>query len=152
MPSVWERLPQLHLYLVGRDPPIELRRRVGQHVHVTGEVTSIVPFLRQSLATVVPLRWESGTRFKILEAFACRSPVISTTLGAEGLDVVDGQHLLLADGAEEFADAVVALATDPTRGQRLTDPAYELVSSEYDVSTAERQIRQILERLASGAG
>jgi glycosyltransferase involved in cell wall biosynthesis len=151
MPSVWRRLPQLHLYLVGRDPPIELRRRVDQHVHVTGEVTSTVPFLHQSLATVVPLRWESGTRFKILEAFACRSPVISTTLGAEGLDVVDGQHLLLADGAEEFAEAIVTLTTDPTRGQRLTGPAYELVSSAYDVSTAERQIRQILERLASAA-
>ena len=152
MPSVWNRLPLLHLYLVGRDPPIELRRRVDQQVHVTGEVASTVPFLRQSLATVVPLRWESGTRFKILEAFACRSPVIATTLGAEGLDVEDGQQLLLADGAEEFADAIVSLATDRSRGQRLTGPAYTLVSSEYDVATAERQIRQILDRVRSGAG
>ena len=114
-------------------------------------MASTVPFLRQSLATVVPLRWESGTRFKILEAFACRSPVVSTTLGAEGLDVVDGQHLLLGDDPAEFADAIVSLATDPTRGERLTGPAYELVSSEYDVSTAEAQIRRVLDRLASGA-
>ncbi len=149
MPLVWSQVPQLHLYLVGRDPPSELRRRIDHHVHVTGEVPSTVPFLRQSLATVVPLRWESGTRFKILEAFACRSPVVSTTLGAEGLDVVDGRHLLLADDPEEFADAIVSLATDPTRGEHLTGPAYALVSSEYDVSTAEGQIRRVLDRLAS---
>ena len=93
MPRVWARRPDAHLYLVGRDPAPEVVARKSQRVHVTGEVASIVPYLRGCVATLVPLRWESGTRFKILEAFACRAPVISTTLGAEGLAVTHEQDI-----------------------------------------------------------
>ena len=75
MPRVWARRPAAHLYLVGRSPAPEVLARNGQRVHVTGEVASIEPYLRACTAAVVPLRWESGTRFKILEAFACRAPV-----------------------------------------------------------------------------
>jgi glycosyltransferase involved in cell wall biosynthesis len=121
--------------------------RRGPRVHVTGEVASIVPYMRASAAALVPLRWESGTRFKILEAFACRTPVISTTLGAEGLDVRDGEHLLLADSPTAFADAVLSVLDEPALGRRLVEPAYQLVRQAYDLSVAERQIRAILDRL-----
>src|SRR4029079_10373587 len=92
-------------------------------VHVTGEVPSIVPYMRASRAALVPLRWESGTRFKILEAFACRTPVISTTPGAEGLDVDHGRHLLLVDEPEAFADAILSVVGDPRLGAELIGPA-----------------------------
>jgi glycosyltransferase involved in cell wall biosynthesis len=121
-------------------------------VHVTGEVASIVPYLRASVAALVPLRWESGTRFKILEAFACGTPVISTTLGAEGLDVEHGRHLLLADEADAFAGAVLSLVEEPALGQRLVQPAYDLVRQEYDLSAAERQIGAVLARLGLTTG
>jgi len=147
MPRVWSRVPELRLYLVGRDPAPELRQRGHGRVAVVGEVASIVPYFRGCLATVVPLRWESGTRFKILEAFACRTPVVSTTLGAEGLDVVDGRHLLLADTAETFADAVVALAMRPELRASLVEPAYALVRERYDLSAAERQAWAVLRHL-----
>jgi polysaccharide biosynthesis protein PslH len=153
MPHVWARLPSLHVYLVGRHPAPELRARAGRLVHVTGEVPATVPYLRQAVAAVVPLRWESGTRFKILEAFACHTPVVSTTLGAEGLEVESGRHLLLADTPAAFADAIVALATEPDLRARLVGPAFELVRSRYDLSSAERHIRAILdEALALAAG
>jgi glycosyltransferase involved in cell wall biosynthesis len=147
MPRVWQRQPTAHVYLVGRDPAPAVVARRGQRVHVTGEVPSIVPYLRASRAALVPLRWESGTRFKILEAFACQTPVVSTTLGAEGLAVEHGQHLLLADAPDAFAAAILSLLEDPTLGQRLVGPAYELLRQMYDVRSAERQVAAILAQL-----
>ena len=148
MPRVWQRQPSVHVYLVGRDPAPEIRRRRRTNVHVTGEVNAIAPYLRASTAALVPLRWESGTRFKILEAFAARTPVVSTTLGAEGLAVEHGRHLLLADRPAQFASAILALLEDEELGPRLAEPAYELVSREYDVSSAARQVEAVLARLA----
>jgi glycosyltransferase involved in cell wall biosynthesis len=103
--------------------------------------------MRASTAALVPLRWESGTRFKILEAFACKTPVVSTTLGAEGLAVDHGQHLLLADDPHDFADSILSLVNDQGLAQRLVGPAYDLVRREYDLSAAERQIKAVLSRL-----
>jgi glycosyltransferase involved in cell wall biosynthesis len=147
MSLVWRQRPDVHLYLVGRSPAPAIVARRGPRVHVTGEVPSIVPYMRASVAALVPLRWESGTRFKILEAFACNTPVVSTTLGAEGLAVERGRHLLLADDPEAFAAAILSVVDDPAIGQRLTGPAYDLVRAAYDLSSAERQITAVLERL-----
>lgn len=151
MPRVWRYRPDVHLYVVGRSPTPPIVARRGPHVHVTGEVPSIAPYLRAAAAALVPLRWESGTRFKILEAFACRTPVISTTLGAEGLAVEHGRHLLLADDADAFAGAIVSVLDDPALGASLVEPAYDLVRAEYDLGSAERQVSVILERLGFGA-
>ena len=147
LPIVWQRRPDAHVYIVGRSPAPEILARRGPRVHVTGEVPSIVPYLRASVAALVPLRWESGTRFKILEAFACKTPVVSTTLGAEGLAVEHGRHLLLADDPRDFASAVLSLIEDSPLGKRLVERAYDLVRDEYDLSAAERQIKAILARL-----
>ena len=83
----------------------------------------VVPYLRGAHALLVPLEAGGGTRLKILEAFACQTPVVSTTLGAEGLDVEHGRHLLLADDAPTFADAVLSLVGDPGFAERLIGPA-----------------------------
>jgi polysaccharide biosynthesis protein PslH len=149
MPAVWQRRPEVHLYLVGRSPAPPILARRGSRVHVTGEVASIVPYMRASAAAVVPLRWESGTRFKILEAFACKTPVISTTLGAEGLEVEHGEHLLLADDTAGFAAAILRVLDEPALGKRLAEPAYQLVRQAYDLGTAEHQIGAILDRLCA---
>ncbi|HEY3059708.1 MAG TPA: glycosyltransferase family 4 protein [Chloroflexota bacterium] len=150
LPRVWAKRPDVHLYLVGRDPAPEVAARRSQRVHVTGEVPSIVPYLRGCAAAVVPLRWESGTRFKILEAFACGAPVISTTLGAEGLAVEHDVHLLLADGTEAFALAMLRVVEEAAVGERLMGPAFELVRREYDISSAERQVASVLARIGVG--
>jgi glycosyltransferase involved in cell wall biosynthesis len=147
MPLVWRQRPDVHVYVVGRSPSPAIVARRSPRAHVTGEVPSIVPYLRGSVAALVPLRWESGTRFKILEAFACSTPVVSTTLGAEGLAVEHGRHLLLADDTESFAGAILALLAEPLLGHRLVGPAFDLVRSEHDVSTAARQIGDVLAQL-----
>jgi glycosyltransferase involved in cell wall biosynthesis len=149
MSLVWRTRPDVHVYIVGRSPAAAIVARRGPRVHVTGEVTSIVPYMRASTAALVPLRWESGTRFKILEAFACQTPVVSTSLGAEGLDVEHGRHLLLANDPQSFAAAVVSLVDDGDLRQRLVGPAFGLVRREYDLSSAERQIKAVLSRIAT---
>jgi glycosyltransferase involved in cell wall biosynthesis len=151
MPLVWRQAPDTHLYLVGKDPAPEILARRSERVHVTGPVESIVPYLRQSAASLVPLRWESGTRFKILEAFACRCPVVSTTLGAEGIQVTHAQHLLLADTPEDFANAALKLLSDAAERERLSAAGYELVRREYDVSSAARCIGVVMDKLGFGA-
>jgi polysaccharide biosynthesis protein PslH len=119
-PQVRAALPGAELHLVGRDPS-ETVRALGRDssVRITGTVPDIRPYMRDSTALLVPLRYGSGVRTKILEAFAVGRPVISTSVGCEGLPVVHGEHLLIADGSREFAGACIHLARDPEHRARL---------------------------------
>ncbi len=96
---------------------------------------------------VVPLRKGSGTRFKILEAFAARRPVVTTAKGAEGLGVEDGKHLLIRDRPEDLVAGVVQLWQQLEQVQTLTAAAYDLVKAEYSWQAAERQVQAALGEL-----
>ncbi len=104
--------------------------------------------LARASVAVVPIRYGSGTRVKILESFAHRVPVVSTTLGAEGLDVEDGVHLLLADGPEEFAAATVRLLGDPQLRVGLTEAAEAHYLERYDGRLADQGVRRLVEEVA----
>jgi glycosyltransferase involved in cell wall biosynthesis len=109
-PLLRERRPELVWRLVGKNPEaVRAFTRGDSRIEVTGEVEDAVRELAKSKVAVVPLLAGSGTRLKILEAWAAGTPVVSTTMGAEGLPVRDEQHLLLADGASELAGAVERL-------------------------------------------
>jgi glycosyltransferase involved in cell wall biosynthesis len=112
-PLLAARWPNLVWRIIGRNPG-SVRRLVGgdPRIEVTGEIEDAVGELASSAAVVVPLRAGSGTRVKILEAWAARRAVVSTSLGAEGLGARDGEHLLIADEPEGFADAVSRLLDD----------------------------------------
>ena len=101
---------------------------------VAGQFTvgDVRPYYRESLAVVVPLRVGSGTRLKILEAFAAGVPVISTTLGAEGLEVRPGTDILIADTAAEMAQAIGVIGESPELWQRLASAGRELAARRYD--------------------
>lgn len=134
--DIWPELsrqnPALSFTIVGRDPKPEVRALAADRVSVTGTVPDVRPYYSGSLAAVVPLRFGSGTRLKILEAMAAGIPVISTKLGAEGLDLEDGTHLLLADSASEMTAAVSRLAASPELWMRLSRAGREVVSRLYD--------------------
>ncbi len=104
--------------------------------------------LARASVAVVPLRYGSGTRVKILESFAHRVPVVSTTVGAEGLDVEDGVHLLVADDPEEFAAATVRLLGDARLRVRLTEAAEARYLDRYDGREADDGVRRLLEEVA----
>lgn len=112
-PKVLERVPTAVFRLVGRSPDRRVKRLACESVEVTGRVPSVIEHLWQSTVVVVPLRIGGGTRLKIYEAMAAGRAVVSTTVGAEGLEVKHGEDLVLADDANSFADMVGKLITDP---------------------------------------
>lgn len=113
-PLIRRAEPGLEWRLVGRNPrAVEPYVRGAGGVRVVGEVADAVVEIARAKVAVVPLLAGSGTRFKILEAWAAATPVVSTTIGAEGLGAVDGKHLVIADTPREFAEAVVRVLRGP---------------------------------------
>ena len=133
MPRVRTKLPNVQLTIAGRRPPIELVAQIrslpGASLH--SDVPDVRPFLARSSAFVVPLRIGGGSRIKILEALAAGKAVVSTRIGAEGLQLCSGEHLLLADRPDDFADRVIELLTQPELRQRLGANGRRLVSDRY---------------------
>lgn len=132
-PVVREREPRAILDVVGRNPPDWLREasaRSGVELH--GSVPDVRPFVARAGVLAVPLRIGGGSRLKILEALASGLPVISTRIGAEGLDLEAGRHLTIADGPGPFADAVLAAMHNPTSAQAQADTGRQRVLVRYD--------------------
>jgi glycosyltransferase involved in cell wall biosynthesis len=142
-PIVLLEFPEAHLYLVGLQSDVMWGHRASPQVHVTGRVASTGPYLRGCAVVAVPLMYESGTRFKILEAGAYKRPIVSTTLGAEGLLLQDGEELLLADTTEEFARCIVSILNG-TASAKLGDRCYEVVNEKYGLPTLNAQVEEIL--------
>lgn len=111
-------------------------------VTVTGAVSDLAEYYRDADVVVIPVRAGGGTRIKMLEAFSYRRPVVSTALGAEGIDVRHGTHLLIADTPKEFAEQCLRLMENPAVGQELADCAFEFVK----VNHSPERIRQLLRR------
>jgi glycosyltransferase involved in cell wall biosynthesis len=149
--TVRARLPEFVFKIVGRDPTPQVRalaRRPG--VVVTGQVPDIVPQLADCLALLVPLRSGGGTRLKILQAMALGRPVVATPMGAEGLEVIDGETILLAETAGQFADHLVALASSSELRDRLARQGRALVEARYDWRQCLAGLDRLYDRLLSG--
>jgi glycosyltransferase involved in cell wall biosynthesis len=118
--------------IVGRGPSSSITALAAlEGVEVHADAADLEPFYASAAIAAVPLRAAGGSRIKILEAFAWGVPVVSTAIGAEGLDAVDGRHLLIADDAEDFAGAVLRLRDDPARARSLAAAARRLVEGKY---------------------
>ncbi len=118
-------------------------------VHVHGYVADAAPFWRHATPLAVPLLSGGGVRVKILEAMAMGLPVVSTTLGCEGLEVQNGVHLLIADIPEDFARACAKVLQDEELARRLAKNARQLILDRYDAKIALRPLDAAYER-ASG--
>jgi glycosyltransferase involved in cell wall biosynthesis len=147
-PSVKERTPEARLRIVGRNPHSRVKRLAGESIEVTGTVPSVVDHLKEAAVFVVPLRVGGGTRLKIYEAMAMGKAVVSTSIGAEGLDVTDGRDILLADNAANFADSVVALLKDRSR-RRSVEQAAQDTAARYDWSIIAGRFEAALAEAAS---
>ena len=111
-PLVLAKVPEAKFRIVGRNPDRRVQALAGSSVEVTGRVPSVVEHLREAAVVVVPLRVGGGTRLKIYEAMAVGKAVVSTTVGAEGLDVHHGRDMILADSPVRFAEFVITLLSD----------------------------------------
>jgi glycosyltransferase involved in cell wall biosynthesis len=151
LPLVRKRFPRAKLWVVGRRPTSRLQQigRNVKDVEVTGTVDDIRPYLSRGAVYVVPLRVGGGTRIKIFEAMAAGKAVVSTTIGAEGLPVQDGENILLADDAETFAQSVVDLLADEVRRKNLGAAARKLVSENYSWKAVGKTMAKVLEAVAT---
>ncbi len=146
LPLIRRRRPDCFLTIAGRSPTAEIRGLATKdaRIQVTGTVPDVRPFLWGAAVAIVPLRIGGGTRLKIYEAMAAKVPVVSTTIGAEGLDVRDGENILIADSPREFADACLELLEDKTLRRSLARTAWEMVSACYSWEVVARKFEQLL--------
>jgi sugar transferase (PEP-CTERM/EpsH1 system associated) len=133
-PRIQQEVADTHFYVVGQRPVTEVRALPATNpaIEVTGYVPEVAPYIARSGCLIVPLRSGGGMRVKILEAMARGIPIVSTTIGYEGIDVIPGEHLLVADTPAEFAAAVVRLLNDPALGERMAAAARRRVIERYD--------------------
>ena len=142
-PQVVAKRPESVLTLLGRNS-LEFADAIqSPNVVALGAVESAEPFFMQARLCAVPLLFESGTRFKILEAGASSIPVVTTTLGAEGLEVIDGIHVRIADAPEAFADAILEIL-DARQSVKIGHNLNRLVGKRYNLDRAKREILEIL--------
>jgi glycosyltransferase involved in cell wall biosynthesis len=138
--------------IVGRNPSSEVLALAAPDVLVTGTVDDLRPFYARAAATVVPLRVGGGTRLKILESMAAGVPVVSTRLGAEGIDVRDGSDIVLADSPAELADGLRGVVTDRILSERLKREGHALVARLYDWRIAGEQLYAVHAGLSASEG
>jgi sugar transferase (PEP-CTERM/EpsH1 system associated) len=149
LPLIRREIPDVSLTVVGRKPSERLQRFADAqaNLYLTGWVDDVRPHLANGSIFVVPLRIGGGTRLKIFEAMAAGKPVISTTIGAEGLPVKHGENILLADTPEDFAGQTVALLRDPVRRDRIGAAAHKMVVESYSWAAVARRFGEVLERV-----
>lgn len=154
LPIIRKSVPDVTLTVVGRDPSPRIRelQRTDASIAITGRVPDVRPFMNDAGAYIVPIRIGGGTRLKIYEALAMELPVVSTAVGAEGLPLDDGEHILIRDDPASFAEAVIGLLKDETTAKRIGESAAAKVRAEFGWSNAASKFAAICETAASGRG
>ena len=147
-PLIRARIPTATWQIVGRNPLPEVLQLAGlPGVTVTGEVPDTRPYLASASVALAPLRIGSGTRLKILEAFAMQKAVVSTSIGCEGLAVENGWHLLIEDEPAAFAEAVIMLLKQPEQRRALGHAGRALVETMYSWEACGQQLLDIVEEM-----
>ncbi len=151
-PQLRQRLPGTRIRLVGQETAGVRALADEPDVTVTGLVPSMESELARADVVLVPLRMGSGTRLKILESFAHRVPVVSTTIGAEGIGAIDGVHLLIADTPGAMVEACQRLQSDPELRGRLVDEGQALFSNRFSQAAVAAPLRNLVDGLTRGRG
>ena len=152
-PLVISEYPDASLDIVGRDPPkglVQKARVKNLNWHFTGFVDDVREYAHGAAVYVIPLRVGGGTRLKVYEAMAMGAPVVSTSIGVEGLPVVSGKHFLAADSAAEFAGAVISLLRDQSLRRELSLTARSFVEDNCSYEIVAREFEEICLRTIAG--
>lgn len=130
-PKILAKYPKATITIIGKNPPDSISRRANKNIIVTGFVEDIRPYIKNASVYVVPLRMGGGTRLKIIEALALKKPLVTTSIGCEGIDIENRKSALIADDPQHFADAVMELFTNKELCENLTENGYEIVIDKY---------------------
>ena len=143
LPTVKKKVPDVQFVVVGRNPPLIIRNlsRI-KGVRITGTVEDVRPFYEQARVMVAPLRLGGGTKLKITEAMAMRVPIVSTTIGCQGIDAQSGKHLWIADPVDCFAEKVIQTLT--VFPEDMVEEAHKLVHQRYSWRHLYRELEQVL--------
>jgi glycosyltransferase involved in cell wall biosynthesis len=150
-PRVKRQHPGARLWIVGQLPPPSISSRAAEDVIITGLVEDIRPYIARASVVIAPLRIGGGTRLKIVEAMAMGKAVVSTNLGAEGLEVNDGDDVLLADTAEDFANQVSRALGDTALTRKLGEAARHKAESQYSWRGAVDRLERFYQELPPAA-
>lgn len=151
LPLVRAKRPDFRFIILGKDPTPDIQALASEQVIVTGLVDDTRPYLQSAAVFICPLRSGSGTRFKLMEALACGCPVVSTTLGCEGLGAADGEHMLIRDTPQAFAEGILTLLDQPDTGQQMGSAGRAWVVAKHAWSHSAEQVRQAYEALMARA-
>jgi sugar transferase (PEP-CTERM/EpsH1 system associated) len=151
LPRILMSRPTAMFYIVGGDAPPAVTRLASRNVVVTGSVDDVRPYVEKAAVVVVPLRMGSGTRLKVLEGLSMGKPMVSTSLGCEGIDVVHREHLLIADEPRAFAGAIVELMSRPDTAAALGAHGRNLMLRRYRWEAAAHELDGFYGRLAAPA-
>jgi len=148
LPKVIERRPNVKLSIVGPGVQPAVLERQSAHVEVVGFVDDLMPHLERASAVVVPLRIGGGTRLKIVEAMAKSKAIVSTRIGAEGIELDHEQDVLLADTPNDFAAQIVRVLDDPQLAARLGDSARKVAEDSYAWAAIVNRLERFYEELS----
>lgn len=143
MPVIRTSIPEIHLEIVGRNPAAQVYELQNDYVSVIGNVPDIRPYMQRATVCIVPLRNGGGVRSKIIEAWAMKKAVVSTSVGAEGLEGKNKEHIWIADDVNTFAEGVTTLVKDLEFRRRLGKNARELAVERYSLTNAAKQLDEI---------
>lgn len=144
MPKVWNSKPGVRVIIAGKDPPREiLALSQNPLVSVTGTVEDITPFLQKSTLAVTPIQYGAGIQNKVLEAMATATPVVTTPQGVSAINAKAGQEVLVAVGADDFAQKVLYLLDHPEEQRRIGEAGYHYVSTNHRWDHIAAQLEKI---------
>jgi GT2 family glycosyltransferase/SAM-dependent methyltransferase len=146
MPLVWQKLPSLSVVLVGPDAPQEVEALAGPNVEVAGWVEELGPLLDRARMTVAPLRYGAGMKGKVTQSLGVGLPVVTTSIGAEGLGATDGEEMLIADDDEGLAERILRLERDDALWRQLSAAGQEVVQRTASHAVMRAQLAALLGR------
>jgi glycosyltransferase involved in cell wall biosynthesis len=147
-PLIKSQIPEIKFYVVGQGPPPEIQSlSQDEAVIVTGRVDDVRPYLKKGRAFICPVRLGGGFRGKILEAMAIGTPVVSTSLGAEGVPAAQRENIIVADSPEEFTEGILDLMTDDRLFERIRKNARKLVEEKFAWQKGVEIMEGVLEKM-----
>ena len=149
-PLIKQQIPEIRLNIIGRNPGPELKALVeGRKINLLGEIIDVRQHLKPQQIMVVPLKLGGGTRLKILEAMSLGLPIVSTTLGAEGLELEPEKHLLIGDDPQTMSRQIIRLYNDPPLRTSLAEASRKLAVEKYDWQIIGRKLLEVYKQLIS---
>jgi glycosyltransferase involved in cell wall biosynthesis len=146
-PLILQKYPKITFYIVGNGSIETLSDVKHPNIHITGKLSSVLPYLKNSTVALVPLMFESGTRYKIIEAAACGIPIVSTTLGAEGIPVEHNKNIIIADTPEDFANGIIKIIENPEFALNLAKECKKLIQEFNSVESLAKEAKVIIKML-----